>query len=145
MTLEQRILGIDYGTKNIGLAISDPLSIIAQSLETIENNIECYSIIKRIIEREYVALIVVGMPLNLKGERAQKSLEVEEFIKNLRTHTDIDVVDWDERFTSTMAQRSLLQFGVKKKKRGEKGRIDSMAAAIMLQSYLDSRKQTECS
>lgn len=145
MTQEQRILGIDYGTRRIGLAISDPLRIIAQSLETIENNNECYSIIKKIIEREYIALIVVGMPLNLKGERAQKSLEVEEFIRNLRVHIKIDIVDWDERFTSTMAQRSLLQFGVKKKQRSEKGRIDSMAAAIMLQSYLDSRKKTECS
>lgn len=145
MTQEQRILGIDYGTRRIGLAISDPLRIIAQSLETIENNNECYSIIKKIIEREYIALIVVGMPLNLKGERAQKSLEVEEFIRNLRAHIKIDIVDWDERFTSTMAQRSLLQFGVKKKQRSEKGRIDSMAAAIMLQSYLDSRKKTECS
>ena len=88
-------------------------------------------------------LIVIGMPFNLKGQRARKAEEVQKFIELLKTKLDIEIVSWDERFTTTMAHKTMLTMGTKKKERQKKdGRIDSMAAAIMLQGYLDSTKQS---
>lgn len=143
MEEHRRILGIDYGSRRIGIALSDPLQIIAQSLETIENNKMFFERLKEIIQKEQVELIVVGMPFNLKGEKAQKAQEVEKFIAHLKKEVEIEVFTWDERFTSSLAQTSLVQMGTKKKqRREEKGRIDAMAAAIMLQGFLDSRKRS---
>jgi len=87
-----------------------------------------------------VSVIVVGMPLNLKGQKGQKAREVEEFISRLRAQTSAEIVEWDERFTSTRVHQTLRQLGVKKKKRQSKEAIDEMAAALILQSYLDSSK-----
>lgn len=137
-----RVLGIDYGSKRIGLALSDPVGVIAQAFETIPNDENVLDRLNAIIATEGVRLVVVGMPLNLKGERGHKSLEVDDFIVRLRDAIAIDVVEWDERFTSTLAQRSMRDLGTKKKKRAEKGRIDAMAAALMLQSFLDRTKRS---
>jgi putative Holliday junction resolvase len=88
-----------------------------------------------------VKLIVVGMPLNLKGQHAQKAEEVQEFIERLKSELDIEVVKCDERFTTTIAQKTMISMGTKKKERQKRdGRIDSMAASIMLQGFLDSSK-----
>jgi putative Holliday junction resolvase len=96
-----------------------------------------------IIEKEAVDVVVVGMPLNLKGEKAQNAQEVERFIEALKTETAAAIVSWDERFTTTMAHRTMLDMGTKRQERRlNKGRIDAMAAAILLQSYLDSRKRS---
>jgi putative Holliday junction resolvase len=138
-----RILGIDFGSRRIGISISDPLQIIAQSLETIPNNRLVFERITSIAAREPVDVIVVGMPFNLKGEKGQKAEEVERFIKQLENKTSIQVIRWDERFTTSLAHDSLLRMGTRRKeRRGDKGRVDAMAAAIMLQSYLDSRKRS---
>jgi len=138
-----RILGIDFGSRRIGISISDPLQIIAQSLTTIPHDRHAFSRIKEIVVREQVDLIVVGLPLNLKGEQGQKAQEVESFIGQLERHTNREIVRWDERFTTSLAQDSLLVMGTKRKERREdKGRVDAMAAAIMLQGFLDSRKRS---
>lgn len=140
---QSRIMGIDFGTRRIGIAVSDPLFIIAQSLTTLNNTTALFAQIRELAEQESVSLIVVGMPLNLKGEKGQKAEEVERFIERLRSHVAVDVVTWDERFTSSLAHSTMLNMGTKKKqRRNDKGRIDAMAAAIMLQGFLDSRKQS---
>lgn len=134
----RRILGIDFGTKRIGLAVSDPLGIIARPLETIANDKTTLHKINKVIQELGIEAIVVGLPFNLKGERGQKAAEVENFIDQLKNSTQLPVFEADERFTSSTAKATLLQMGVKKKQRQDKSKIDLMAAALILQSYLDS-------
>ncbi len=141
MNTPQRIIGIDYGSKRIGLSISDPLGIIARPIDALVNNDAFFTALKTIVQHEQVKLFVVGMPLNLKGQTAFKAEEVRDFIDRLKRETGLDIVTWDERFTTTIAQKTLREMGTKKSERQKKdGRIDSMAAAILLQSYLDSTK-----
>ena len=139
----KRVLGIDFGTTRIGLSLSDPLQIIAQPYDTIRNDRKALTALSEIIEAENVGLVVVGMPLNLKGEKARKAQEVEGFIEHLSESTGAEIVQWDERFTTSIARQTLLEMGTKKQeRRREKGRVDAMAAAILLQGYLDSRKRS---
>jgi putative holliday junction resolvase len=134
----QRILGIDYGSKRVGLSLSDPLGLIAKPIEALKNDASLYANLKQISIRENVKLLVVGMPLNLKGLHAQKAEEVQKFVERLKVELSIEVETWDERFTTTIAQQTMIAMGTKKKERQAKnGRIDSMAAAIILQGYLD--------
>jgi putative Holliday junction resolvase len=136
-------LGIDYGTRRIGISLSDPLQIIAQPFDTLPNDKLAIRQICEIVEKEAVDVVVVGMPLNLKGERAQKAQEVERFIESLMGETSAEIVSWDERFTTTMAHQTMREMGTKRQeRRSNRGRIDAMAAAILLQSYLDSRKRS---
>ena len=140
---QQRIMGIDFGTTRIGISLSDPLQIIAQPLTTLDNKPEVIERICDIVVKEEIVLIVVGMPLNLKGEKGQKAQEVEKFIDELRLAAKVEVVHWDERFTTSIAHQTLLAMGTKREeRRKKKGRVDSMAAAIMLQGFLDSRKRS---
>ena len=139
----QRVLGVDYGSQRIGLSLSDPLGIIAQPIEAVKNDPSVFVHLQQLSAREHVKLIVVGMPLNLKGQHAQKADEVQKFIELLKGATGIEVVVWDERFTTTMARQTMLTMGTKKKERRKKdGRIDSMAAAIILQGFLDNTKHS---
>jgi putative Holliday junction resolvase len=136
-----RYLGIDYGSERIGLSLSDPLGIIATPYATVLNAPDAVDKLKEIITREHISAIVVGMPLNLKGEVGAKAKEVQSFVQLLELHAGVSIIMWDERFTTTMAKRSMIDLGTKKKTRKEdRGRIDAMAAAILLQSYLDSSK-----
>jgi putative Holliday junction resolvase len=135
----QRILGIDHGSHRIGLSLSDPLGLIAHPIEALRNDESLYIELKRLIEHENVKTIVVGMPLNLKGQHGKKAEEVQKFIELLRTKLDIEIMVWDERFTTTIAQKTMIAMGTKKKERQKReGRIDSMAASVMLQGFLDS-------
>jgi len=137
----RRILGIDYGAKRVGLSLSDPLGLIAQPIGALKNDASLFPNLQQISIRENVKLLVVGMPLNLKGVHAQKAEEVQKFIDRLRAELNVEVATWDERFTTTIAQQTMLAMGTKKKERQAKnGRIDSMAAAIILQGYLDHTK-----
>ena len=141
-TIYQRVLGIDYGSKRIGLSLSDPLCIIAQPIEAIKNDSSVFINLQKILQRENVKQIVVGMPLNLKGQHAQKAEEVQKFIEVLKLETGVEVIEWDERFTTTIAHQTMLNMGMKKTERQKKnGRIDSMAAAIILQGFLDKTRQ----
>jgi len=126
--------------------LSDPLGIIAQPIEALKNDSSLFIRLQQLSARENVKLIVVGMPFNLKGQRAQKADEVQKFIELLKVKLDIAVVLWDERFTTTIAHQTMLAMGTKKKERQKKdGRIDSMAAAIILQGYLDNTKHSHSS
>ena len=139
----RRILGIDYGSTRIGLSLSDPLGLIPQPIDAVKNDLSVFGELRKVALRENVKMIVVGMPLNLKGQFAQKAEEVKEFIEHLKKELGIEVFVWDERFTTTMAHQTMLAMGTKKKERQKKdGRIDSMAAAIMLQGYLDGMKHS---
>ncbi len=141
----KRILGLDYGTQRIGVSLSDPLRITARPLTTLQQSTDIFYEIKNLVEKENVELIVVGMPYSLKGEKTQKAQEVSVFIEKLRQQTGCTVIPWDERFTTVIAQQTMLSMNTKKKKRREKnGTLDQMAAALILQSYLDSTKNSFC-
>lgn len=143
MQEQRRILGVDYGSKRIGLALSDPLRIVASAYATIENDGRMWDRMKEVIQREDIEFAVVGMPLNLKGEEGVKALEVRKFVEDFKTSLGLDVVLWDERFTTSLAHHYRLESGIgKKKRRNDKGRIDAAAAAIMLQGFLDSTKKS---
>ena len=137
-----RYLGIDYGSVRIGLALSDPLKIIANGLTTIQNDDHCLSKILSIIKEQNVEKIIVGKPLNLKGEMGTKAEETLGFVKKLQERTSVEIVQIDERFTSVMAQRSIRAMGTPKKQRQQnKGKVDEVASAILLQGYLDTVKR----
>jgi putative Holliday junction resolvase len=135
----QRILSIDYGTVRIGIAISDPLRLIAQALDTYPNNDNFIPKLTLLLQEHGVGMIVVGMPLNLKGREEQKAREVRLFIDRLSETVSVPIRTWDERFTSTMAKQALLDMGIGRKKRQEKSRVDQIAAALLLQSFLDAK------
>jgi putative Holliday junction resolvase len=142
-TTYRRVLGVDFGSQRVGLSLSDPLGIIAQPIEALKNNSSLFTHLQQLSTRENIKLIVVGMPFNLKGQQAQKANEVQKFIELLKAKLDIEVVVWDERFTTTIAHQTMLAMGTKKKERQKKdGRIDSMAAAIILQGFLDNMKHS---
>ena len=134
----ERILGLDIGTVRIGLALSDPLGITAQPLETIQCK-KCDPI-GRIIEltEEYsIAKLVVGNPLTLDGKSSFASQNVEKFIEKLKNSLQLECVLWDERMTTAQAEKLMISNGVRRKKRRES--IDQVAATIILQSYLDAQ------
>ena len=133
-----RILGIDYGERRMGLAISDPMGIIAKPLRVLdrERTPDYISEILDIVKAQDIHKIVVGLPLALKGGYSSQTKVVQDFIDKLRQTGKISVVHIDERLSSVAAKRSLQEQGVKTGH--EKGRIDETAAAIILQEYLDS-------
>lgn len=141
MTIPGRILGIDYGSRRVGLAVSDPLQMIAQGAGTIGNTPDLTHHIAAIACERTVVRIVVGMPYGADGEMSPKGREVEAFIRTLTDLVSVPVDTWDESFTSVDAQRAFIDGGMKKKERREKGRVDEMAARLMLQEYLDNRHQ----
>jgi len=132
-----RILAIDHGTKRVGIAISDEMKMIAQPLEFIpaEPFDRFLARLQELLCQKEVELILVGMPRNMDGSYGSAALKVEEFIAALRSNTIVPVKTWDERLTSVQANRLLIQGNVRREKRKEK--VDQMAAAILLQSYLD--------
>ena len=137
-----RILGIDFGSVRIGLSVSDPMKIIAQGFKTIKNDQESINEIISIIASQNIEKIVIGNPLNLKGEVSTKAEEVKEFVKELKEKISLEIVLLNERFTSVMAQRSIITMGTKKKQRqNNKGKVDEVAAAILLQGYLDTQRR----
>lgn len=134
-----RIIGIDYGLKRVGLAVTDPLNIFAQGLTTVENK-QLISFLKSYFEKESVDTIVVGYPLNMDGTATHATHAVEELIIKLeKNFPDVSVVKEDERYTSKMAVKTMVDGGVKKKKRRDKSLIDKVSATLILQSYLESR------
>ena len=142
-TKQGRVLGLDYGTRRIGVAMSDPLRILATAYGAVENNRLFVNRLKDIVNEEHISMVVVGMPLSLKGEKTGKAKEAEEFAERLRENLSVDVVFWDERFTTNIARQTMLTMGAKKKQRRDRsGKIDAMAAAVMLQGFLDSTKKS---
>ncbi len=131
-----RILGIDFGTKRTGIAVTDPLKIIASGLDTVSTeDVESY--LTRYLTAEEVERIVVGLPLYPEGNPAQIAPQVEVFVKKLKKlFPDIEVITWDERYTSEEAKRIILQSGAKKKQRRDKSLVDKISAALILEDYL---------
>ena len=132
-----RILALDHGSKRIGVAVSDETKTIAQPLEYIpaEPFADFLTRLKKILAEKEVDFILLGMPRNMDGSYGPAAQKVEAFATALKMAITIPVKMWDERLTSTMANRALIQAGVRRDKRKEK--VDKMAAAILLQSYLD--------
>lgn len=136
-----RILCIDYGDARIGVAVSDPLGLTAQMLETIKwrNDIsKPIQRIKELVDTLGCEAIVVGIPRNMDGSVGERELKTRDFIKLLENELpQTNIVTWDERLTTVMAQRTMHDMGICAK--NQKGRIDQMAAAFILQGYLDSK------
>ena len=133
-----RILALDHGTKRIGVAVSDELKMIAQPLEFIpaEPFLDFLERLKEIIRDKEVEMILIGMPRNMDGSYGPAALKVREFVGALRENIAVPIQTWDERLTSAQAQRFLIQGDVRRQQRKQK--VDKIAAAILLQSYLDS-------
>ncbi len=136
-----RILSIDYGKKRTGLAVTDPLQIVAGGLGTVETSV-LYEYIEAYIQREQVERIVIGKPMQPNGQPSENMVRVENFYNRWRkAHPEIPIEYYDERFTSVLAHRAMIDGGVKKKTRREnKGLVDEISATIILQDYLQSRK-----
>jgi putative Holliday junction resolvase len=131
-----RIICIDYGGKRTGLAVTDPLQIIATSLTTIDTK-ELIPFLKKYFQQEPVELILIGEPLNLDDTATHATPLVKAAIKLLKKEfPNIPLQTVDERFTSKMASRAMVEMGMKKKDRRVKGNIDQIAATIMLQEFL---------
>jgi len=134
----KRILGIDYGRRRVGIALSDPTRVLARGLTVLGNGKTLIPDICRIIAEEEVGEVVVGLPLTLRGEKGEMALEVERFISRLGGACGVPVVPFDERHSSAGALSSMIDMGVPRKKRRDRGAIDRVAAALILQAYLDS-------
>ena len=133
-----RALAIDYGLKRTGIAVTDPLRIIATPLETVSTD-SLLSYLKSYASKERVDEFVIGMPKTLKNEDSAIAPQVRKFIVALKaTFPTLPVHEVDERFTSSMAQRAMIEGGMKKKDRQVKGNADKISATIILQSFLDA-------
>ncbi|MDD5861534.1 MAG: Holliday junction resolvase RuvX [Prevotella sp.] len=132
-----RILAIDYGKKRTGLAVTDPQQIIASGLTTVETT-GLYAFVENYVQKEGVERIVIGKPLQPNGQPSENLARVENFVGRWRnSHPDIPIEYYDERFTSVLAHRAILEGGVKKKSRREnKGLVDEVSATIILQDYM---------
>jgi putative Holliday junction resolvase len=131
-----RILSIDYGGKRTGLAVTDPLKIIATGLCTVETP-KLVSFLKDYFSKEQVELVIIGMPVNWDDSATHATPLVQKFIKEFQKNfPSIPVKEVDERFTSKLASQAMIQMGMKKKQRQNKAMIDEIAATIMLQEYL---------
>ena len=138
-----RILSIDLGDKRVGLAISDPLGFSAQGLDTFErakSSKDDFDHLKKICVERKVTKCVVGLPLRLTGEAGPKAKQVLEWVDKLKTVLPCPVETWDERFTSKEAERLVITQGLTREKRKEKS--DQLAAILILQSYLENRRNT---
>lgn len=134
-----RILGIDYGRKRTGIAVTDQLQIIAGNLATVPTH-TLMQFIKDYIAREQVERIVIGQPTQLNGQPSESMRYIEPFVNRLRKELpDMQVVMYDERFTSTIAHQAMIDGGMKKSDRRDKSRVDAIAATIILNDYLQSR------
>ena len=137
--IQGRILGIDYGTKRIGIAVSDPMRIIARSVVTLSNTPKLFEELHALISQYQIEIIIVGNPLTLKGEKSFAAMEVEQFVSSLREIFHGEIVFFDERFTSVQANAILFETK-KKKQRRDKSLVDKVAASVLLQNYLDQQQ-----
>ena len=138
-----RVLGMDVGTRRIGLAVSDPLGITAQGIETLErrNKRTDFAVLERVIKRYEIQEIVVGYPLRMSGETGSQSDKMASFAEELRRKFSLPVHLWDERLTTAEAHRILDQTEMSIKRRGQV--IDQMAAVLILQSFLEARSHNQ--
>lgn len=134
-----RIMALDYGQKRIGVAVTDPMQMIASPLTTIPAY-EAISFLQKYTQKESISLFVIGWPLQLDGKEGRTTRLVASFMRMLKRYfPKIPIIPYDERFTSLLAQYGLLQLGLPKQKRQEKGRLDRISAAIILDSFMESK------
>ena len=134
-----RIIGIDYGRKRVGVAASDPLGIFASALDTVQSA-KIIEYLKKYAENEKVVLFVVGYPINMDGKPSEAAKDIDIFLKHLaKAFPDVPVTLEDERFTSVLAHRAMIDGGMKKMERRNKESVDKISAAIILQSYMDRK------
>lgn len=136
MIKEERILGVDYGKKRIGLALTDPLNTFAYAYKTILNDKKLWINFKNILIEKKVFLVILGMP-NVKRNKVLADI-IFSFKDKIEKKFNTNVIIWDEEFTSVIAQQKIFESVVKKKKRQDKGLIDQNSAAIILEEYLQS-------
>ncbi|MCC7246021.1 MAG: Holliday junction resolvase RuvX [Saprospiraceae bacterium] len=135
-----RILAIDYGLKRTGLAVTDSMQIIASALTTVPSA-EVIDFLKRYTTDEEVECLVVGLPTHTDGSPAQFAPEVDKFVATLeKTFPDLPIYRQDERFTSATALRIIVESGIKKQKRREKALVDKIAAALILEYWMEKHK-----
>ena len=132
-----RIIGIDYGRKRVGVAVSDPLGIFASPMDTVPAA-KIIDYLKKYAETESVTRFVVGYPVNMDNTPSEAAADVDIFLKNMaKAFPSVPVTLEDERFTSVLAHRAMIDGGMKAKDRRDKNSVDKISAAIILQSYLD--------
>lgn len=133
-----RILAIDYGKKRVGLAVTDPLKITANALDTVPAH-QIFDYLKEYLKKEPVEKILVGFPLQMSGKPSESMQYIVPFVKKLQQiFPEKEIIYVDERFTSTLAQKTILDAGLKKSTRQNKSLVDKVAATIILQTYLAS-------
>jgi putative holliday junction resolvase len=135
-----RILALDYGTKRVGVAVTDPLQIIANGLTTIPEK-EIWTFLEDYFTKEKVECLVIGYPVQSTGKGSESLRAINPFIRKfIKTYPGIPIIQADERYTSKIAQQAMLSGGLKKKDRQNKSLVDTISATIILQGYLETRK-----
>jgi len=139
-TSQARIVAIDYGPKRTGLAVTDPMRIIATPLDTVPS-VTLLTFLKDYDKKEGIELFVIGMPKTLSNEDSSNAAAVRKFILELeKAFPDKKIVQVDERFTSSIALDAMIAGGMKKKDRRDKANVDKLSATIILQSYLEGKR-----
>ena len=135
-----RILCIDYGRKRTGLAVTDPLQIIAGGLVTVATS-ELFAFLQQYVAKEQVERIIIGKPMQPNGRPSENLQRVQQFVRQWqKARPDIPMEYYDERFTSVLAHQAMLDAGLKKQRRQDKALVDEIAATIILQDYMRSRR-----
>ena len=138
-----RILAIDYGTKRTGIAVTDPLRIVPGGLKTVATH-ELNAFLADYFSKESVDIVVVGYPTNMNGEESASMKQIRPFVDKLvKQYPDKKVVMFDERFTSVIAQRAILDSGIGRMARRNKALVDEVSATIILESFMDSKQYKE--
>lgn len=138
-----RILSIDYGKKRTGIAVTDPLQIIANGLATVSTS-ELFDYLKDYLSREQVEKIIIGRPLQTNGQPSENLQRVEQFVNRWRKEMpDVPVEYVDERFTSVLAHQAMIDGGLRKKARQDKALVDKISATIILEDYLRSKSNSQ--
>lgn len=139
-----RVISVDYGKKRTGIAVTDPLQIIANGLATVSTS-QLMQFLADYMTREAVERVVIGFPRQANGTPSENASRVEQFTRQWRkAHPDVPIEYYDERFTSVLAHKAILESGIGKKARREnKGLADEISATIILQDWMRSRKQTQ--
>ena len=136
----RHILAIDYGTKRIGLALSDPLMIFSYTYKTILNDDNLWSNLDSIVKEKQITKIILGIPYQDNGQLSSNAPGIMKFKGALALRYKLEIIEWDERYTSERARENILQTVPGKKKRKDKGLVDQNSAQIMLQEYLNTLK-----
>jgi len=132
-------MGIDYGEKRIGIALSDPLSIFAYPFTTLKNNSDFITNLSKIVQEKKVVKIILGLPSSRFKSSANLSIEVQNFKNKIELNLKTEVILWDEEYSSALAKEKVIESVTKKSKRKNKALLDQHSAAIILQEYLDSK------